>query len=179
VPEPTTRRCRRLVAATVVVGTVIAGTGCGDEAGDDGLADRRAEVAERGSEVMPFDLDATTHRFEPTDSGLVETVVADDPGDAENVALIREHLGHETERFRGGDYSDPAAIHGDDMPGLADLEAGASRIDVTYADEPTGGRISYTTTDPALVVALHDWSSAQTMDHGTHADAAGHDPMGR
>jgi hypothetical protein len=28
-----------------------------------------AEVAERGSELMPFDLDATTHRFASTETG--------------------------------------------------------------------------------------------------------------
>jgi hypothetical protein len=32
---------------------------------------------------MPFDLEATRHRFEPVDDGLVETVVADDHEDTE------------------------------------------------------------------------------------------------
>jgi hypothetical protein len=154
--------------AVLVVG-VAAAAACGG--GGDGLAERQAEVADRGEEVMPFDLEATTHRFAPVADGLVQTVVADDPTDAEQVALVRQHLAAEAERFADGDYRDPAAIHGDGMPGLAELEAGARRIDVSYDDEPAGGRIDYSTTDAALVAALHRWADAQTMDHGAHAES--------
>jgi hypothetical protein len=139
-----------------------------DDAGD--LAQRQADVAERGAEVMPFDLEATTHHFEPTGTGVVQTVVADDAADAEQVELVRQHLLAESERFRQGDYGDPAEIHGHDMPGLADLEAGAAQIDVVYAEIPTGAVLTFTTSDPALVAALHLWADAQTMDHGDHAD---------
>lgn len=145
--------------------------GCGDESGgrDDGLADRQAEVAERGADVMPFDLDATTHAFDPVPGGLVQTVVADDPSDDEQVALVRGHLEDEAARFRAGDFGDPAAIHGEDMPGLAELEAGADAITVAYEHTDAGGRISYASDDAALVDALHRWAEAQTMDHGRHA----------
>jgi hypothetical protein len=88
------------------------------------------------------------------------------------VALVREHLGDEAERFAAGDFDDPAAIHGDEMPGLAELEAGHAGIDVRYAEIPAGGRISYTTDDPDLVAALHAWGEAQVSDHGAHAEHA-------
>jgi hypothetical protein len=139
---------------------------------DDPTGERQDEVAERGAEVMPFDLDATTHRFEPTGDGLVQTVVADDPDDDEQVRLVRQHLTEEAERFATGDYADPAAIHGDDMPGLAELEAGASAITVTYDDTATGGRLTFRTGRAELVDALHRWAEAQTMDHGAHAEPA-------
>jgi hypothetical protein len=115
---------------------------------------------------MPFDLDATTHHFEPTSTGLVETVVADDRTDRKNIELIRQHLTHEAERFRSGDYSDPAAIHGDEMPGLTELEAGSDGIAVTFADLPAGATLTFIATDAALVDALHRWGEAQTSDHG-------------
>ena len=99
---------------------------------------------------MPFDLEATTHRFTPVDSGLVQIVTADDAADTEQVAFVREHLAHEADRFRRRDYGDPAAIHGDDMPGLAELEAGVAAIAIAYEPTVAGGRISYTTDDPAL-----------------------------
>jgi len=159
----------RLAVATVVglsVGLVVA---CGDT-GDDELADRQTAVAERGSEVMPFDLDATTHRFDPSDTGLVETVVADDPSDADQVESIREHLALEADRFSRGDYGDPAAIHGHDMPGLAELEAGAASVTVTFDELTDGARLAFTTDDPELVDALHRWGEAQTTDHGAHAE---------
>jgi hypothetical protein len=119
---------------------------------------------------MPFDLEATTHRFEPTSGGLVQTVVADDPDDAEQVDLVREHLAAEAERFRRGDYGDPARIHGDDMPGLADLEAGADAITITLAEVDAGARLTFATDDLDLLDALHRWAAAQTTDHGAHAE---------
>lgn len=164
------RRPGRTATGTLALAMAVAFavTGCGDD--DDATADRQAEVARRGAEVMPFDLDATTHRFTPVDAGLVQTVVADDPDDAEQVRLVRRHLDEEVTRFRQGDYGDPAAIHGDDMPGLAELEAGATDIRVGYETIDAGGRITYTTSDAALVDALHRWGEAQTTDHGAHAD---------
>ena len=152
---------------------VVLAAACGQDA--DGAGDRQAEVADRGAEVMPFDLDATTHRFEPLDDGLLQTVVVDDPADADQVALVREHLADEAERFAGGDFDDPASIHGDEMPGLDDLRAGFDDIDVAYADVPDGATITYTTADHDLVAALHDWAEAQVTDHGGHAEHVDHD----
>jgi hypothetical protein len=143
--------------------------GCGDGGQSGGQTDRQAEVAGRAAEVMPFDLEATTHRFEPTGTGLIETVVADDPTDADQIGLVRGHLADEAERFRGGDYRDPAAIHGEDMPGLAELEAGAERVTITLHELADGARLTFASDDPSLVDALHRWGEAQTTDHGRHA----------
>ena len=126
-------------------------------------------MAERGRTFMPFDLDRTTHTFTPTSDGLVETVTADRADDIEQITLIRGHLAVESRRFRSGDFSDPAHIHGPAMPGLAQLAAGAPRIDITYEDVPAGALIRFRSTDPALVAALHAWGAAQTSDHGSHA----------
>lgn len=151
----------------MLLGAWALGTGasaCGtSEEGDE------TGVAARGAEVMPFDLEATTHRFEPTDAGLVETVVADDPGDDVQIELIRSHLAGEEQRFEVGDYGDPATIHGDDMPGLAELEAGAANIDVAYEDTGGGARLTFTSDDAVLIEALRRWGEAQTSDHGQHA----------
>jgi hypothetical protein len=170
-----TRRCRARggrvgLVALVAVGFLTA-AGCVDDGGGTAPdAERPEEVAERGAEVMPFDLGATTHGFEPVTDGLVQNVRADDPADTEQVDLIREHLEEEAERFAAGDYGDPATIHGETMPGLAELEAGASDIAVTYEPTPDGGRITYGTDDATLVDALHEWGDAQVADHGSHAE---------
>ncbi len=134
------------------------------------VSDRQQEVAERGAEVMPFDLDATTHRFEKTDDGLVQVVVADDPADGDQVALIRQHLRKEAQRFREGDFSDPQSIHGEEMPGVQDLSRGADRLNIRYRSMPAGAEITFRTSSHALVDALHAWASAQVEDHGKHAE---------
>jgi hypothetical protein len=137
----------------------------------DGRADRQRQVAERGRDVMPFDLEATTHHFTPTGTGGVQDVVADRPGDAEEIALIRTHLQEEAEAFRRGDFGDPARIHGDDMPGLAELESGHEDFQVRYEERADGATLTYTAEEPHLVQALHDWFEAQLGDHGSHAES--------
>lgn len=147
---------------------VIAAAGCGD---GDSLALRQAEVAERGAQVMPFDLDATTHTFTKTEDGGVQTVVADDPTDASQIELIRQHLREERDNFARGDFNDPAAIHGHDMDGVADLRAGYHDIAVDYLDRPDGAQLAYRTDRADLVEALHAWFDRQVTDHGPDAEA--------
>lgn len=130
---------------------------------------RQADVAARGADVMPFDLNKTTHTFERAADGGVQTVTANDPTDTEQIALIRAHLQQEAAKFTRGDFSDPAQIHGEDMPGLADLRTGANRIAVEYRALRDGARITYRTTDAGLIHALHVWFDAQLADHGDHA----------
>jgi hypothetical protein len=132
-------------------------------------ASRQAMVHEQGSVVMPFDLNRTTHVFKTTEIGGIETVIAKDAAESEQIALIQQHLEHEVLRFREGDFGDPATIHGTGMPGLTELAAGAANITFSYAALPNGAQISYATKDPRLVDALHRWFAAQLADHGRDA----------
>lgn len=159
----------RIVLAVVPL-LALLGVGCGTSTGTSSEGSRQKQVAQNGAAVMPFDLERTTHRFVPTDDGLLEEVSSDVRGDAEQIGLIREHLKHEVQRFRQGDFGDPARIHGTAMPGLKELSAGAGRIDISYADEPDGAALRFRTTEPELVDALHEWGAAQISDHGEHAD---------
>jgi len=136
-------------------------------------ADRHAEVARRGAEVMPFDLKATTHVFTKTADGGTQRVVAksDDP---RQVALVRSHLREIRAQFLKGDLSGPAHIHGDDMPGLAALkDALPGQVAIGYRDVARGAELRYTTRDHRRVEALHAWFDAQVSDHGADA-MAGH-----
>jgi hypothetical protein len=118
---------------------------------------------------MPFDLAQTIHHFQPLEHGGLQTVTVKDPSNSTQITLIQAHLKEEAEKFHRGDFSDPAKIHGEHMPGLAALQTGAQRIDVQYTALPNGAQIRYSTTDPALVMALHQWFAAQRADHGHHA----------
>ncbi|MFN8473840.1 MAG: aspartate carbamoyltransferase [Anaerolineae bacterium] len=130
---------------------------------------RQAEIEARGADVMPFDQNQTQHIFTPTDDGGLQQVVAKDPSNQQQIALIQAHLSEEADRFKRGDFADPASIHGQDMAGLSELETGAASIDIQYAPLPNGAEIRYTAKDPQLVMALHHWFMAQLADHGAHA----------
>jgi hypothetical protein len=164
--RPYARRAVLLVALAAVVAL---GGGCADDSPAPAASSRQAEVAERGASVMPFDLERTTHQFTKTDTGGVQNVVADDPQDTTQITLIRQHLTAEVDRFRRGDFTDPARIHGTEMPGLEALRGHGGRITIDYETTPDGARATYTTSDAELRNALHHWFDAQVSDHGQHA----------
>ncbi len=124
-----------------------------------------------GHSVMPFDLAKTMHIFRMTDTGGVERVIVKDANDKQQIAMIRKHLHHEAEAFQRGDYSDPASLHGANMPGLKDLQAGAAGIKVSYTAQPDGAEITFATTDIHLLTAIHRWFGAQLSEHGPDARA--------
>lgn len=157
------------LAISAIVAVAMLGA-CSRDSSAQALADRQQAVAAAGAEVMPFDLDATTHVFEKNETGGIQRVLADTPGDEAEIELIRLHLEEEANRFRVGDFSDPAAIHGSDMPGLAILAERAPEIGVTVQLIEHGASITYATNEPDLVDAIHDWFDAQVTDHGSHAE---------
>lgn len=136
------------------------------------LAETPQERVHRMSHhVMPFEMAKTVHVFKMTEFGGVMRVVARDPQDAEQVALVRRHLKHEAERFQQGDYADPAKLHGADMPGLAELQANPSAVEVSYETLPAGARISFKTENLQMLTAIHRWFGAQLSEHGADARA--------
>ncbi len=104
-------------------------------------AARQAEMATRGAQVMPFDLEQTMHVFQSLDDGGLQTVRTKDPANREQIALIQTHLQEEVAKFQRGDFSDPATIHGEAMPGLAELRAGAGQIEMQYTPLPDGAQM--------------------------------------
>lgn len=137
-------------------------------------AQRQAEVAKLGADVMPFDLKATTHVFTKSADGGTQRVVAKKAADAQQVKLVREHLREIRAQFLKGDFSGPSHIHGADMPGLAELQAAKpGQVTIDYKDVKSGAELTYRTADTKLVAALHRWFDAQLSDHGADA-MAGH-----
>jgi hypothetical protein len=166
----------RIQTALVAVPVMLLGVGLSSCGNGDTTAARQAEVRKAGTAVMPFDLDKTRHSFVKLDGGGVQNVIALDASDVEQVALIRAHLVEVREAFAAGRFDDPATVHGSDMPGIAQLAAGAARLEIVYRDVDNGGEITYRTTDGALVGALHMWFDAQVADHGSDAvsEPSGH-----
>jgi hypothetical protein len=152
-----------------IIFTVIAILGLLESIGFCASPSRQKEVAAKGAKIMPFDLEQTMHHFQPLENGGLQTVTVKDPSNSTQIALIQAHLKEEAEKFHRGDFSDPAKIHGENMPGLAALQTGAQHIDVQYTALPNGAQIQYSTMNPTLVIALHQWFAAQRADHGHHA----------
>ena len=131
---------------------------------------RLDEVAQRGTHVMPFDLEKTTHVFSKTAKGGMQQVVVKDKSDTEQIGLIRAHLSEISGDFRRGDFSKPERIHGEDMRGLTELKsAKPGQIKIEYAELPDGAQITYSTKSPKLINAIHRWLDAQLSDHARHA----------
>lgn len=139
---------------------------------------RLDEVQRRGAQVMPFDLEQTTHVFTKTRDGGLQQVIARKSDDTEQIELIRAHLSKISRQFANGDFSDPAKIHGDEMPGLAQLRnAKPGQMKIEYGQLTNGAQIRYTTRDRRLITAIHQWFDAQLRDHARHAEAGHlHDP---
>lgn len=122
-------------------------------------------VMQHGAQVMPFDTGTATHMFlTSATGGVVEVIVRN--MDQRQITLVRSHLLKEAAKFAGGDYSDPAYIHGRVMPGLSALESGAAKVSVRYFETPTGAAIEFISFDETMVSAIHRWLAAQTKDHG-------------
>ena len=131
---------------------------------------RLDEVAERGSHVMPFDLEKTTHIFSKTDTGGIQQVIAKDKSDTEQINLIRSHLSAIAKEFKQGNFSNPEKIHGTTMPGLAELKAAkVGQINIVYKELSDGAEITYSTHIEKLKLAIHQWFDAQLSDHARHA----------
>ncbi|MGA9334742.1 MAG: hypothetical protein WBV39_10740 [Rudaea sp.] len=132
---------------------------------------RQQHIHHMSHGVMPFDMAKTLHVFKMTERGGIERVVTRGAAANDQIALIRQHLQHEARKFQKGDYSDPARLHGADMPGLKELQKGASGITVSYAALPNGAEISFETRDLHLLTAIHRWFGAQLSEHGADAKA--------
>ncbi|WP_061288964.1 hypothetical protein [Azotobacter vinelandii] len=132
---------------------------------------RQEHIHQQGHKVMPFSLERTLHIFRMTETGGSMQVVIRKPGAEDQLQSIQRHLLHMRARFSSGDFSTPASLHGADMPGLKELEAGASRMKVSYLPLPNGGEIRFEAGDIGMITAIHRWFGAQLSEHGADAMA--------
>ncbi len=132
--------------------------------------DRLDEVERLGNHVMPFDLNQTLHIFSKTEQGGVQQVISKLPSDTNQITLIRDHLKEIATKFKKGDFTDPTKVHGKNMPGLNELKnAEPGSIVIQYRELTKGAEITYSTKNPTLISAIHQWFDAQLSDHARHA----------
>ena len=153
----------RLMVLTALLLPILAGP---TQASENASKARQEEVTKRGAQVMSFSLERTVHIFAKTKSGGIQQVIIKDKADSHQITLIRKHLSNIAKEFAQGNFSDPAKIHGKDMPGLAELEkARPDQLRIVYKKLTKGAQIEYSSDNPALIDAIHRWFDAQLADH--------------
>jgi hypothetical protein len=130
-----------------------------------------AAMQARGKIAMGVDQYTSTHRFDSMDDGgRIE--LQRDVDDSAGVAAIRAHLRDIAAAFHSGDFSTPAFVHLQAVPGsqaMADLR---SQITYRVKDLPRGAELRIRTTDPRAVAAVHEFMAFQRGEH----HASGHHP---
>lgn len=129
-----------------------------------------AAVQARGAAVMGVDQGTSTHVFEDRPDGGRIVYTADDSTDSAAVATIRAHLRDLAVAFAAGDFSQPARVHGREVPGTAVLSARRTAVRYAATDRAAGAELRITTTDPEALAAVRTFLQFQRDDHraGAH-----------
>lgn len=130
-----------------------------------------AGVQQRGEKAMGVDQYTSTHKFDALPvGGRIE--LQRDMDDSAGVAQIRAHLNEIAMAFRSGDFSAPAFVHMQQVPGTTVMAAKRALITYTYRDLPRGGELRIDTKDQEALKAIHEFLAFQRHDHR----AGGMDP---
>jgi len=126
-----------------------------------------AAVQARGQVAMGVDQYTSTHQFDVLpDGGRIELQRnVDDPA---GIATIRAHLQDIAKAFGSGDFSTPAFVHMQTVPGAPVLAARRRLITYAFTPLPRGGALRITTTDPEALAAVAQFMAFQQIDHRTH-----------
>lgn len=171
---------RSAVPVTALAATLIFSAACGSAPEADPAADADfAALQERGAEGMGVDQFASTHLFDALpDGGRIEFQFdSDDPA---GVAQIRSHLEEIQVAFKSGDFSTPAFVHDQEVPGTDVMAERREHIEYQYRDLPRGGELRLVTQDPQALAAIRDFMAFQRDDHragGVDHSAMDHSAM--
>ena len=127
----------------------------------------QSDLKERGKHAMGFDQDATTHHFIITATGGRIEVTAKSAGDTKSAGEIRSHLTHIGQMFSAGDFSAPALVHDQKVPGVAGMKAAGNALTYTYEEMAAGARIKITGSTPGAIRSVHEFLKFQIKDHAT------------
>jgi hypothetical protein len=126
-----------------------------------------AVVQARGKIVMGVDQYTSTHHFVTLrDGGRIS--LERDVDDSTGVNTIRAHLRSIADAFSRGDFSAPAMVHMQEVPGAAVMAARRAQITYRMTSLRRGGQLRITTRDPAARAAVAEFLAFQRMDHRAH-----------
>lgn len=123
-----------------------------------------AAMQMRGEKAMGVDQYTSTHKFDALpDGGRIE--LQRDVDDTAGVSQIRAHLNEIATAFKSGDFSTPAFVHMQQVPGTRVMAAKRGVISYTYRDLPRGGELRIVTKDPEALEAIREFMAFQRQDH--------------
>lgn len=159
---PALRVLLLLVALALGMGTLPAGALA--QSSPPGEDPDFASLQERGAMGMGVDQYASTHLFDALpDGGRIEYQY--DRDDPDGIARIRRHLKEIQEAFQAGDFSTPAFVHGQEVPGTDVMAERRTHIEYRYQDLPRGGELRLVTEDPDALQAIREFMAFQREDH--------------
>jgi hypothetical protein len=133
-----------------------------------GARQDHASQDRRGTMVMGFDQNLTSHHFLLFADGGAIDVSANDPSDAKNRDAIRSHLPHIAIMFGSGNFEAPMLVHDSgSVPGTKVMAERKDRLHYQYVETPNGGRVNIVTTDPQALDAVHAFLKYQIDEHKT------------
>jgi hypothetical protein len=127
----------------------------------------------RGQDVMGVDQYTSVHRFDSLgDGGRIE--LQRDRDDSVGAATIRAHLRSLARAFAAGDFSAPAMVHLERVPGVPVMRSRRSAIRYDVSDLPRGAELRIRSADAVAVEAIHRFLAYQRREHRTEAASHAH-----
>lgn len=123
-----------------------------------------AALQHRGQMVMGVDQYTSQHRFELLpDGGRIS--LARDATDTAGVRTIRAHMQDIARAFAAGDFGHALMVHQHELPGEAVMRQRRDAIHYSVDTVPGGGVVRIASADSIAVRAIHEFLSAQSMEH--------------
>jgi hypothetical protein len=133
-----------------------------------------AAMQQRGKVAMGIDQYTSVHHFDDlSDGGRIR--LERDKDDAVGARAIQAHLRDIAKAFSTGDFTTPAFVHIQRVPGTAEMAKRRATIRYKFRSLPRGGELRITTSDTTARSAIHEFLAFQRGEH--HAE--GHDMHGK
>ena len=127
----------------------------------------------RGQDVMGVDQFTSVHRFDAlADGGRIE--LQRDRDDSLGTATIRLHLRSIARAFAAGDFTAPARVHLETVPGVPVMRERRAAIRYDVSDLPRGAELRIRSADAVAIEAIHRVLAYQRREHRTEAGPHAH-----
>jgi len=123
-----------------------------------------AAMQKRGAMVMGVDQYTSRHTFDLLPDGGRISLVRD-TRDSAGVRAIRAHMQEIARSFAAGDFAHAFAVHQHELPGTDVMRQRRAAIQYSVDTLPDGGAVRITSSDSLAVQAIHQFLSAQRMEH--------------